>query len=235
MPVPTGHPLFGKAIMCKCLNDIRADRQAKALRNASGLSDETIRRFLIQDFDVDACRVGQGVDEKEMRRIMRDVHERCSAYSRDPRGWLVMVGPVGCGKTHLAYGIAGACLREDIPVFAGTSADILSSLRARYDKGDFDTIFEQVRNVGVLVIDDLGAERATEWAKEKLFQLINWRYQNALPLVVTSNLHPSTREAQDRIDGRLLSRLQDKAISTMLVLPAGDYRRGTKSAQKQVW
>lgn len=224
--VPQDDPCFGQAIMCICRSNLVAQRRAQKLREQSGLQDTTITRFRLQDFDPDACRVPSGSDEKRVKEEMHEIKRACADFARSLQGWLVLVGPYGAGKTHLGYGIAGTCLKADIPVFAGTGSDILDGLRSRYDKGDFDTVFSWVRDVGLLVIDDLGRESPTDWAREKLFQLVNWRYQNAKAMVVTTNFHPGSAEAKQRIDGRILSRLMDTPFSKVMILPAADYRRG---------
>ena len=64
----------------------------------------------------------------------------------------------------------------------------------------------------------LGTENTTPWAKEKLFQIINHRYMERLPTVVTTNVEP------DRIDGRIRSRLFDVGLSTSVFIEAADYR-----------
>jgi DNA replication protein DnaC len=79
-----------------------------------------------------------------------------------------------------------------------------------------------VRDVGVLILDDLGTENTTPWASEKLFQIINHRYNYRLPTVITSNRDPA------KIDPRIYSRLADTALSgKMLMINAADYRQLT--------
>jgi DNA replication protein DnaC len=76
-----------------------------------------------------------------------------------------------------------------------------------------------VRTVPLLVLDDLGTENATSWAREKLFQIINYRYQERLPTVVTTN------HTLDELEPRLVSRLADRRYSQVVRIEARDYRR----------
>ena len=71
------------------------------------------------------------------------------------------------------------------------------------------------------MLDDFGTQNATAWAQEKLFQIVNYRYINHLPLVVTTNL------ALDEIEARIRSRLADPELVSEVTHPAPDYRRPT--------
>ena len=81
----------------------------------------------------------------------------------------------------------------------------LDSLRFAYADPEttFEQRFEEIRNADLLILDDFGTQNATAWAQEKLFQIINYRYINKLPTVITTNL------MLDEIEGRIRSRLQD--------------------------
>lgn len=80
-----------------------------------------------------------------------------------------------------------------------------------------------LEEVDLLVLDDLGTERATEWATEKLFQVINGRYINRKPIVVTSN--QDFRKREGTIPERMRSRLLDADRASYVDLPCGDFRR----------
>jgi DNA replication protein DnaC len=98
---------------------------------------------------------------------------------------------VGAGKTHLAAAIANERVRLGHPGLLVVVPDLLDYLRAAFSpQGNisYDERFEEVRRAPMLVLDDLGTESATPWAKEKLFQLINYRYVARLPTVVTTAL-----------------------------------------------
>jgi len=98
--------------------------------------------------------------------------------------------------------------------------DLLDKLRSAFDRkrpGSFDDALELVRSAPLLVLDDLGAQSDTAWADEKLFQLINHRYNASLPTVITTNL--TMRD----LDARLGSRLTDPQISTILLMGNFDF------------
>src|SRR6185369_8916948 len=97
----------------------------------------------------------------------------------------------------------------------------LDMLRFSYDSEDttFEERFNEIRTASLLILDDFGTQNATNWAQEKLFQILNYRYINKLPLVITTNL------SLDEIDARIRSRLADPELVTDVRINAPDYRR----------
>lgn len=142
-------------------------------------------------------------------------------FARTLDGWLVLQGDYGCGKTHLAAATANFVVDLGIPTLFLTVPDLLDSLRFSYNKPDapFEDRFQEIRQSPLLIMDDFGTENATPWAQEKLFQILNYRYVNELPLLVTTNL------ALDQMEGRIKSRLQDPNLVTRVHILAPDYRR----------
>lgn len=142
-------------------------------------------------------------------------------FAHTLEGWLFLQGSFGCGKTHLAAAIANFAVSMGVPTLFITVPDLLDSLRLAYnDPGiTFEERFEQIRNAQLLILDDFGTQNATPWAQEKLFQIINFRYINKLPLVVTTNLHI------EEIEERVRSRLEDPELVTHVHILASDYRK----------
>lgn len=132
---------------------------------------------------------------------------------------LYLTGPVGTGKTHTAWSaLAAWCLAADIAPRGETTGcwdtrirptviftrlvDLLDDLRPG------DEVRQRVRDcqmADLLAIDDIGAEKPSEWTQERLYSVIDHRYANCLPLIVTSNLPPKGLAAQagDRTASRL--------------------------------
>lgn len=97
-------------------------------------------------------------------------------------------GTYGTGKTHLAAAIANFLINKDIPVIFGTVISLLGKLKESYDRDESETeILDLYGSVDLLILDDLGKERVNEWVLEKLYHIINERYENNLPLVITTN------------------------------------------------
>lgn len=207
--VPFGHPFFGRAFECECLSALREEQVFAELQDLSDLVD-----FRDKTFDTFNAHV-TGV--AEAYRVARE-------YARDPHGWLVLVGPVGCGKTHLGAAIANHYLAVGGKPFFVNVPELLDHLRSTYAPSsnvNYDERFEEVRNAELLILDDLGTESSTEWAREKIYQIFNRRYNTGAPTVVTIN-----KREYDRLDERVKSRMDDAAISRVVLMnSAGDFRK----------
>ena len=108
---------------------------------------------------------------------------------------LILVGNNGVGKTHLACSIANKLIENGIPVIYGTLINLLAELRNSYDVDNNISEMEIIKlykNVDLLIIDDLGKEKPSEWGLEKLFTIINSRYENNLPVIITTNYNQNS-------------------------------------------
>lgn len=154
------------------------------------------------------------------RENLRSVYRTAREFAEEPCGWMVFTGTYGCGKTHLAAAIANHQVSKRHPALFVVVPDLLDHLRATFSPQStisYDKLFEQVRKVSLLILDDLGTESATRWAKEKLYQLFNYRYNARLPTVIT------TSEEVDRLDPRLRSRIRDRSRCQILDILAPLY------------
>ena len=110
-------------------------------------------------------------------------------FAEEPQGWLVFTGPSGCGKTHLAVALASRCVERGETTFFIVAAALLDHLRATFRPDSligYDELFEQVKTVPLLILDDLGAEASTAWADEKLYRIFVHRHEARLPTVITT-------------------------------------------------
>ena len=213
--LPIHHPDFGKVEICSC----RAQEVAQSayqrvyrLSNLAAFKDMSFETFKVQG------RVGMGEDQL---RSLKLAYDSAQGFARTLSGWLLLLGSYGVGKTHLAAGIANFAGGMGVPTLFLTAPDLLDWLRYSYDAPDdtFESRFEEIRNINLLVVDDLGTQNATPWAQEKLYQILNWRYVNRLPTVVTSN------QPLEEIEGRIQSRLRDPELVTTVKIVAQDYRQ----------
>lgn len=141
-------------------------------------------------------------------------------FARNRNKWLLLVGVYGCGKTHLAAAVANDAIALGIPTLFTTVPDLLDWLRYTYGKAEetYEQRFERIRNIELLVLDDLGTQNATDWSKEKLFQIINYRYAQQLPTVITTN------QSLEDMEGRVRSRLEDRDLVNHVLITAPDFR-----------
>jgi DNA replication protein DnaC len=208
--LPVDHPDFGKAVPCDCVVAESEDGRLERLLRYSSLGPLTRLSFrnLIEH--------GRSANPRD-RDLFRNLVSDAKAFAEAPEGWLLIHGPSGAGKTHVSAAIANRCIERGQPALFVVVPDLLDQLRAAYDPNSdigYQALIEQVRNAPVLILDDLGTQSATAWAQEKLFQVLNHRYNTQLPTVVTTNL------SLERIDERLRMRLTDPALARVYYVEA---------------
>jgi DNA replication protein DnaC len=168
----------GKIVACPCSVEVVAERIYRRLLGASCLPS------LLQRIDL---------TQLEPRAKQGEAYQAAVEFSRNPHGFLILWGPKGTGKTTLAAGIANALLHAGQGVMFLTGLNLLNHLRATFSPTSeitYDELSARANTVPVLVLDDYGRHKASEWAMDQMFNLINNRYNEELPTVITSNLHP---------------------------------------------
>jgi len=137
-------------------------------------------------------------------------------------GTLLLLGPRGTGKTWQMWGAIRELVESGASVMwrYTTAPDLFAELRPRQGI-DAEQIYDGYAGTGLLVIDDLGAEKASEWTSEYLFRLINRRWDWELPTLVASNVEPD--EFSERFGERVTSRLC--GMSSQVTMTGRDRRR----------
>jgi DNA replication protein DnaC len=206
--VPFGHPNFGKAIACECKEAERKEKRRQQLREISNL--DAFRQKTFNTFNVRLSGV-------------QEAYQAALDFETNPKGWLVLCGPNGCGKTHLAAAIANQALDNGAVVLFEATPDLLDHLRAAFAPAAnevYDQLFSKMREAELLILDDLGAQQSSPWANEKLFQLLNYRYNLSMATVITGN-----PKGIQGVDERIRSRLSDSGlVRTINMDRAQDYR-----------
>jgi DNA replication protein DnaC len=197
---------------------------ASPLESQSGLELELLRNMTFDNFDHKRMEL-----PLEQRQNLRQAFNLAVEFARSPEGWLIFQGVNGCGKTHLAAAIANYRLAQGKPVFFVVVPDLLDHLRSTFSpdsKISYDEFFEKIKETPLLILDDFGEQSTTPWAQEKLYQLINYRYNARLPMVVTTCL------SLDEIETRISSRMVDPRISLVFNITAPDYRGNVKPVRQ---
>jgi DNA replication protein DnaC len=153
-------------------------------------------------------------------RKLQQAYTIARNFAEQPDGWLVLAGETGTGKTHLAAAVAHQQREAGRPHMFVEVPDLLDRLRDEARGGRqraASEYVERLRSARFLVLDDLGLLSDTPWAEEKVFQILNHRYNAKLPTVIT--VHPS-----DELPAALRSRLYDDKVSLFVEIDAPDYR-----------
>ena len=137
---------------------------------------------------------------------------------------LIIVGPVGTGKTHIAVGVLREAHRKHLGIASAQVPLVLAQIRAAIGRGDEDATraIDRYSTVDVLALDDLGSERVTDWVREQLFLVINSRYEQMLPTIITTN--DSLEGLEEHVGQRITSRIA--GMCQGVVLDGPDYRLG---------
>lgn len=197
---------------------------ASPLESRGGLELELLRNMTFDNFDHKRMEL-----PLEQRQNLRQAFNLAVEFARSPEGWLIFQGVNGCGKTHLAAAIANYRLGQGKPAFFVVVPDLLDHLRSTFSpesKISYDEFSEKLKETPLLILDDFGEQSATPWAQEKLYQLINYRYNARLPMVITTCL------SLDEIETRISSRMVDPRISLVFNITAPDYRGNVKATRQ---
>lgn len=211
--VVVGHPDFGQVITCSCQQQRLSEERLGRLLRYSNLGHLT-------RFTFDTLKPEGIAEDSDSRTLFADACRAAAEYAENPVGWLVLVGPNGSGKTHLAAAIANHCIKSEQVVFFMHVPDLLDHLRATYAPSSeltYSDLYMQVVEAPLLILDGLGAHSSTPWAEEKLQQVINHRFNAELPTIVT------TASELIELDPYIRSRLQTAGLTR--VVQTGSYHR----------
>jgi DNA replication protein DnaC len=204
----SGRPDFSRVVPCKCRRQELKKEKLTQLQRYSNLG-------VLSRLTFDNLSLTGRYDETELQQNFTRAYEAAKAFASEPEGWLLLVGPSGCGKTHLACAIANYRLSLGQPAFYIGAADLLDHLRSAFSPSSdiaHDELFERVKNAPLLILDDLTMTATTPWAKGKLEQLLNHRFNSRLPTVITTDV------LIEDFDERLRGHLADPDLCNICVI-----------------
>jgi DNA replication protein DnaC len=200
-------------------------KESSSLRSLDSLDLDLLKNMKFSNFDYKRLSLSENI-----RQNLEQAFTNAQNFARSPQGspWLIFQGLNGCGKTHLAAAIANHLRESGKEVLFIVVPDLLDHLRSSFgpeSRVSYDALFEKIKKIPVLVLDDFGEHSATSWAQEKLYQLINYRYNARLATVITTCLD------LEEIESRVSSRMVDPAISLVFNIIAPDYRGDVKQTK----
>ena len=168
------------------------------------------------------CGIGRRFMQKSFANYNKDrnpeAYNLCLEYVRDienniqnGRG-LFLTGDVGTGKTHLAIAIIDYIARLKkrdwhYTMIYVSAVDLLANIRMSYNSGGTEEIVRQYEDINLLIIDDIGVEKTSDWVHEMFYKIIDHRYNELKPMIIISNLRGD--EINEKLSERIMSRVYE--------------------------
>ena len=203
----------GTAVPCECLPSKMIEELQKQTMVPPKFANKTLANFETPD---------------KVRKLLREkateFHQNFKPLSEQHNG-ILMVGSTGSGKTHLSIAILKEVVAKGYTGLYYNVPELLNDLRDTYHQDSAqveEDILSRAAGVDLLVLDDLGAERTSGWVRDRLYLIINRRYESLKPTIITTNL--GMRELQDQVGERIVSRLSEMCPQRF-EFPSEDFRR----------
>lgn len=210
--LPGFHRYIKGPVMCSCkktelqAKEIEEQNKEKQIRLKqiikSSLMDEKFKQCTFSTWDFNK-------GTRKMYSIGRKYTEKFMVMKNKSIGLLIHGAP-GNGKTHTTACITNELISKMVPVICVSINALLDRIKETYNKwgkeGE-ETVLRSLQNADLLIIDDLGTEQNTDWSQTRIYNILDSRYRNGLPLIVTTNL--TLEELKEKYHARTYSRLID--------------------------
>jgi DNA replication protein DnaC len=220
--------ILGKKRIVQPVCECEAEKEMEPIRQAQErMKEQELKRlFSIHD-------LGERFNDSKFDNFLeRKGSERClkiaKKYVDEFDSWdgesLMFWGEPGNGKSHLATAIANELTAKGKKVVFISMPDLLKKIKSTFNRNSNETEEQIMRGLqlcDLLIIDDIGAEKVTDWVQEVIFRIVDGRYKKMKPIMATSNLEP--KELAERIGKRAYDRLIE--ISQPIKNEATSYRR----------
>lgn len=189
------------------------ERRIESLYGRSGLSKRLMTCTL------ESFQVRPGTE-----RAFKAVAGYVETFEVSTEKGLLLMGGYGNGKSHLAAAICHALIEREFSCRFWTVPQLLGRIRSTFNQGNRENeedILRPLRHCDLLVLDDIGTEKVTDWVSQTLFVIIDDRYQAMKPIVFTTNC--TAKELEERVGGKTYSRII--GMTEGVVVGASDYRK----------
>lgn len=223
--------------LCKCKEEERNKRIEEEKNKDRQMRLEKLRNHSLMDEKFKDCTFKNFKVDDKNKKVYKLAQKYCKEWQdmkKENVGFLFHGAP-GIGKTYLTFCIANELMNQYVPLIAISSIGLLNRIKETYSKwGDAGEvqIINSLKNASLLILDDLGAENDTNWAKEKLYEIIDSRNRNNKPMIVTTNL--TTEQLKKKLtttDG--VTRTYDRLIEMCYPIEIKGHSRRVQSARSK--
>ena len=172
--------------LCPCEVEARDREEAQAKRRARMAEIRQLKADGLRDASLAQCTFENDLGYQPESAKLRAYAEKFPEMMQSGAG-LLLWGNVGTGKTFLAACVANALLDQGVPVLMTGTAKLLNAVAGVWPS-ERNTFLESLNAYSLLILDDLGMERSSEFSMEQLFSVVDGRYRTGKPLIVTTNL-----------------------------------------------
>lgn len=196
--------------LCKCEEQKRDEEETEQERIKLAKRAEELRRSGFPDKEMHEWTfANDDMENEQLTKAMKRYVENFPELKKQGKG-LLLYGNVGRGKTYAACEVANALIDKGYSVMVTNFSRILNTLQGTFEKQDY---LDKLNGYSLLVIDDLGIERGTEFSKEQVYNVIDSRYRAGKPMIITTNLSiEQIKNPADIEDRRVYDRILERCF-----------------------
>lgn len=196
--------------LCKCEAEKRDKEEAERKRQNFEIRVRQMRKRGFPESDMQNWTfANDDMKNERITKAMKNYVDNFSEFRNQGKG-LLLYGNVGTGKTYAACEIANALIDKGISALVTNFARIINTLQGTFEKQEY---IDSLNDFELLVIDDLGIERDTPFAKEQVYNIIDSRYRAGLPMIITTNLSiEKIKKPEDIECGRIYDRIIERCF-----------------------
>ena len=213
-PKQTEITIFGKTrrpmCLCECEKEKRVAEEETRKRVELERRVKDLRRMGFPESEMQKWTFAN--DDMSNERITRAMQNYVDNFAklREQGKGLLLTGNCGTGKTYAACEVANALIDRGIPVLVTNFARIINTLQGTFEKQEY---IDSLNKFPLIIIDDLGIERDTPFAKEQVYNIVDSRYRAGLPMIITTNLSMDKIKTPDDIEnGRIYDRILERCF-----------------------
>ena len=194
--------------LCKCESERIKREDAERKRRAYAAMVEKNRRAGFADYEMSKWTFANDDGESaKLTAAMQRYVDNFADMERHGKG-LLLYGSCGTGKTYAACEVANALIDRGVTVLVTNFARLINDLQGNFERQAY---IDGLNYYRLLVIDDLGVERNTEYAKEQVYNIIDGRYRAGMPMIITTNLSMDKMSKPDDMDNlRIYDRILER-------------------------